>query len=309
VTKDLTALVTIAEQAVPTVKIAPAAFGAWLERSEHGRALLASFASDGASDGAGDGASEVPTDATRVRVAELWLACAIESGDEAAARELDARFVAPLGETLARMRLDDAELDDVKQIVREKLLVRDANGHARISEYAGQGRMAGLVQVIATREALSRIRRGKRDVNDANVANDANHDRRDLDAPLAAAVDPGLEALKGKYRAAFRAAFADAVATLSPKERNLLRMHLLGGVTLEQLAAIHGVHRASIVRWLKDARDTVLTKTKASLAHIMNVRADELESLHALAESRLDASIERLLMTNDPAADTRNDES
>jgi RNA polymerase sigma-70 factor (ECF subfamily) len=106
-----------------------------------------------------------------------------------------------------------------------------------------------------------------------------------------------MEALKAKYRAAFRAAFAEAVASLAPKERNLLRMHLLGGVTLEQLASVHGVHRASIVRWLKDAREAVLSKTKAALARTLDVRADELESLHALAESRLDASIERLLMS------------
>jgi RNA polymerase sigma-70 factor (ECF subfamily) len=293
VTKDRDAstperLWAIAQEAVPAVKIAAPAFGAWLERSEHGRALLASAAAD---------------DTTHARVVELWLACAVEAGDAVAAREIDSRFIAPLEQTLARMRLDDAELDEVKQIVREKLLVRDTSGRARISEYAGQGRMAGLVQVIATREALSRIRRSKRDVHDAD------EDGRELEAPFAGAVDPGLEALKAKYRTAFRAAFADAVAALSPKERNLLRMHLLGGVTLEQLAIMHGVHRASIVRWLKDARDAVLSKTKVGLARTLNVRADELESLHALAESRLDASIERLLMTNDPSSDDDNDGS
>ncbi len=275
---ELDALSSLAEEALPTVRFARATFGAWLERHEVGKVLLAAPAP-----------SDVDREAMRARVSELWLACAIGSGDAAAVRVFEQRYIAPLDTTLARMRLGDAELDEVKQLVRAKLLVREPNGAARIEEYAGQGRMAGLVQVVATREALTLIRRGRREEGRPD---------EDSEMDLAGPMEPGLEALKAKYRAAFRAAFADAVATLEPKERNLLRMHLLGGVTLEQLATVHGVHRASIVRWLKDARDAVLERTRAALGKTLGVRADELASLHALAESRLDASIERLLMTN-----------
>lgn len=271
----LTRLVTLAQEALPGVRISREAFGAWLSTHQAGMELLASTDTD--------------ADALRARVSELWLACAIGVGDGAGVRAFEERYIAPLGTTLARMRLGDAELDEVKQLVRAKLLVREANGAARVEEYAGQGRMAGLVQVVATREALSLLRRARRDEGAQDGA-----EEMDLAGPM----DPAMEGLKAKYRAAFRAAFAEAVSMLTPKERNLLRMHLLGGVTLEQLASVHGVHRASIVRWLKDARDSVLERTRAALGKTLGVRADELESLHALAESRLDASIERLLMTS-----------
>ena len=273
---DLEAACTLAEAAFPAVRIAPAAFGAWLAQRDAGRELLAAAADETAAP----------------RAAELWLACAVALGDAAAMRAFEERYVAPLGTTLARMRLADAELDEVKQLVRAKLLVKGEGSGAKIEEYAGRGRLSGLVQVVATREALSLLRRRRNDVADDG----------DLAAPLADAAvagdDPGLEALKGRYRVAFRAAFAEAVGVLTPTQRNLLRMHLLGGVTLEQLASVHGVHRASIVRWLKEARDVVLAATRAALGKTLGVRADELASLHALAESRLDASIERLLRSS-----------
>lgn len=263
---DASYLAERAARTAPSLRLDPATFIAFLS----GREIAE-----------GEGLAE--------RLGELWLACGIAQGHAEAARLFDERYVAPLGETLARIRLDAAMLDEVKQIVREKLLVREANGRARIEEYAGRGRLAGLVQVVATREALTLLRRSGREVR-------AVDDDHELAEPL---VDPGLEMLKAKYREAFRTAFESAVSALSPKQRNLLRMHLLGGVTLEQLASVQGVHRATIVRWLKEARDSVLVATEEALRKTLGVRADELESLLGLARSRLDVSIERLLRTTD----------
>lgn len=270
-------LAALAERRAPSVRLDRAAFATYLAAHEAGRELRAE------AEDAGE------------RATELWLAFGITQGNAEAARVFDERYVAPLERTLSPMRLEPAVLDEVKQAVREKLLVRDASGRARIEEYAGRGRLEGLVQVVATREALTLLRRGARET--PLVVRD-----EELAAPLVGASDPGLEMLKESYREAFRAAFAGAVAALTPKQRNLLRLHLLGSVTLEQLASMEGVHRATIVRWLKEARDLVLEATHAALRRTLGVRADELASLMALAESRLDVSIERLLVNDDDPA-------
>lgn len=282
---ELDALCVAAEAALAGVRLDREAFAAWLAANEAGRELSSSDPSGG------------PPDAAE-RAGELALAWAIGRGDPAAARLFDERYVAPLGGALARMRLSEAELDEVKQAVRERLLVVGEGGRARVEDYAGRGRLAGLVHVVATREALTLLRRARHEPARALADDDG---ALDLTGPLVGAGDPALAMVKAQYRAAFRGAFADAVAALTARERNLLRMHLLRGVKLEQLAAMHGVHRATVVRWLKDARDAVLTRTRASLAATLSVRADEIESLAALAESRLDASIERLLATHDGA--------
>lgn len=216
-------------------------------------------------------------------LAELVIAKALASGSEDAARLFESRYLAPLAPRLARLRLSDTELDEVKQRTREKLLVASKGARPRIEQYAGEGRLAGLVQVTATREALS-LFRGKR----RETALD--------EAALAPAfeLDPGIEMLKGRARDAFREAFASAVASLEPRQRNLLRLHLLGGVTLEKLAELHGVHRATVVRWLATARDAVARETERAVGSSLELHGTELESVMNAIRSRIDLSVERL---------------
>ncbi len=222
-------------------------------------------------------------------LSELALAHALRRADRAAFELFERRYLAGLERTLARVRLEPAALDEVKQRVRAKLLVADAGGRLRLEDYAGLGRLGGLVQVVATREALALVRRPDRPADDAPLGERAADDW-----------DVGLELGRASYRAAFREAFAAAVAGLEPRERNLLRMHLLGGVPLEQLASIYGVHRATIVRWLASARKALLDATRRGVKARLALRSDELDSLMASAQSRLDVSVERFFATRDP---------
>ena len=216
---------------------------------------------------------------------ELFLVALLRDRVPGSDRAFERRYLTELDASLARLRLSASELDEVKQSVRTKLLVRDGEAPLRIEEYAGRGRLRGLLQVIATREALSRFRRtGRETVLD---------DRRMAD-PAVERWDPGLELLKGRAREAFRDAFEHAVRALEARERNLLRLHLLGGVTLERLATIYGVHRATIVRWLGAAREQVLSHTRAELGRTLGIDGGELESVMNAARSRLDLSVERL---------------
>ena len=56
------------------------------------------------------------------------------------------------------MKLPAATVDDVRSIVRDKLLLPDGDRPPRIIDYAGRGRLRGLIQVSATRAAIDRIR-------------------------------------------------------------------------------------------------------------------------------------------------------
>lgn len=214
---------------------------------------------------------------------ELCLAFALRQRVPEASRIFEARYLEPLGTRLSRLRLSPAELDEVKQRTREKLLVATEAGALRIEEYAGQGRLAGLIQVVATREALTLFRAARREAPLAD------------DALIGVDFDPGLEMLKGEAREAFRVAFEQAVRSLEPRERNLLRLHLLGGVTLEQLAKLHGVHRATVVRWLAAAREQLLARTRSALGSALGIQGQELESVMGAIQSRLDVSVERVL--------------
>lgn len=196
----------------------------------------------------------------------------------------DARYVAKLDATLAHMRLPRELLEDVKQQVREKFLVPQPDGALRLGEYVGEGRLPGLIRVTATRTALDML---KRKHNQASPIEDL------LELPTPGR-DPALAALARQSRDHFRDAFEAAIQTLDQRERNILRLHGLGGVTLEQLASMYGVHRATVVRWLADARQSILSHTRKTLQTTLHIKVHELDSLINLLESGFDLSVERL---------------
>ncbi|MFK7984769.1 MAG: sigma-70 family RNA polymerase sigma factor [Sandaracinaceae bacterium] len=223
-------------------------------------------------------------DDERVRELALGLACA--DGDRAALRRFENDYLAHVPRLIGSMKLADADVDDVVQEVRRKLLVAEPGERPKIAGYAGRGSLRGLLKVTATRTALSMLRKSGRE----SPADDA------MDAVVGEA-DPELNFLKARYRTAFREAFETAVEQLEPRQRNLLRLHFLRKVTLEDLASMYGVHRATVVRHLARARDDIDRATQRALRTQLEVSPRELESVMDLIRSRFDVSVERLLKT------------
>lgn len=217
---------------------------------------------------------------------EREFARALVARDPAALARFE-QMLTRLDRVLGTMKLDEATLDEVRQGVRTRLLVADEHGEVRITRYAGRGRLESLVHVTASRIAVDLLRaRRQRTSGPEELERLADGD-----------ADPMLAAMKQQAGAHFRRAFAHAVDALDDRESALLKLHLLRGVSLERLAEMYSVHRATIVRWLADARARVLTGTRRELATQLGAR--EVDEVLALLESRLDASVERLFRTRD----------
>jgi len=227
-------------------------------------------------------AGDDPPPPTPAGAAELYLALGCARGDAAAIAAFDREYLAVVPVALAGMKLPAASVEDVRATVRDKLLLAEGDKPPRVVEYAGRGRLKGLVQVTATRTAIDRIR----------------HEAKEAELPAREFAGPAnveLSLIKAQYREAFSAGFAQAVAAASRRDRNLLRLHFLGGVTLEQLAQMYGVHRATVVRWLAAAREAVFGKTREHVAATMKAPEDELDEMFELVKSRVELSVERLL--------------
>jgi len=106
---------------------------------------------------------------------------------------------------------------------------------------------------------------------------------------------PELAAIRRRYGEQFRAAFELAMSRLEPKERSVLREQVLFRMTLEQIAALHQVGRATVARWLASARHRLLVETRGDLVERLGANRAEVESLIEVLRSQLDLSIERLL--------------
>lgn len=224
-------------------------------------------------------------DASRIaqlRAGDLYLALACARGEPAAIAAFDRELTGVIERAAASAGATPAEVAELVQIVRVRLLVAKTAEAPAIATFSGRSSLAGWVKVVAAREAARLLARDRRQ---EPLEDDA------LAGELAAGDDPELDHLKRTYREEFRAAFAAAVDALTDRERLLLCQHTLDGLGIDALAKLYGIHRATAARWVAAARQAVVDGTRAQLTARLRVAPDELDSILRLIRSQLDVSL------------------
>jgi RNA polymerase sigma-70 factor (ECF subfamily) len=219
-------------------------------------------------------------------VAALYLSCACVRGVAGAVKAFDTDYLPHARRAAARVGLSADQLTELLQALREHLLVGRAGGTPKLHEYRGKGDLRGWLRVTATRAAL-RVRKkaagAKLDSEGSSLEARATGD------------DPELSYMKALYREAFRAAFRSAVEALEPRDKLVLQQHTVEGMSVDDIGAHHGVHRATAARWVQAAREKLLTGVRRELAREANVSPRELNSILRLVQSRFDVTMRRLL--------------
>jgi RNA polymerase sigma-70 factor (ECF subfamily) len=101
--------------------------------------------------------------------------------------------------------------------------------------------------------------------------------------------------MKELYRRTFRQAFAAALASLDAREKNLLRQHVVDGLTVDEIGPLYGVHRATAARWVQRAKGRLLEETRKQFMARARISARECESVLRMVRSRIDVTLGRLL--------------
>jgi RNA polymerase sigma-70 factor (ECF subfamily) len=114
------------------------------------------------------------------------------------------------------------------------------------------------------------------------------------DGPLADP-DPELALLRARYRASFREAFTQALTALTPRDRTLLRLTALDGLTCARVGQMYGKDASTISRWLAQSRAVLLERTRTILAQTLALSESALDSAMRAADSELNLSLVRLL--------------
>jgi RNA polymerase sigma-70 factor (ECF subfamily) len=226
----------------------------------------------------------------RVHAADLYLAAACAAGVSGAIEAFERAHLRRVGSFLAQMRPAASLVDEVTQILREKLFVGRDGRPPRIAEYGGRGALASWLRVMAVRAAIDLRRAG------GEAAAEAGEDPESRSVPSAEA-DPEIAYIKQRYAAEINEAFRRAAAALGEEQRELLRLHFIEGATLEQLAARLGVHRATVARRIAAAREAVADEARRILEARLGARTAELRSLVGLVRSQLDLSLPGSLRT------------
>jgi RNA polymerase sigma-70 factor (ECF subfamily) len=226
-----------------------------------------------------------PEPAGAPRATDLFLACACAAGDEKAIALLEQRYLGPARVSLGRFAASPDFVDEVLQELRSKLLLPP---DPRIARYSGRGPLAAWIRVAASRTAIDLLRAAH---------GGAAPDPTGPDGIGQVDLGPEVQLLREVYREAFQTALADALRALEPRDRNLLRRHMVERMTLEEIAGPYGVHPATIARRLATLRDQIGEAVRQRLAarHRAEGGSTSLESLAYAIRSELHVSLSPLL--------------
>ncbi len=221
-------------------------------------------------------------DASATHVADLYLACGCVHGDASAWRELDRLYLARVAEYVGRVDSARAFADEVRQLLSEKLVPRREEP-SKLARYSGRGPLGSWMRVAAVRVArdLKRAARPTEDIDKLDLASS----RKDVEIAF----------LKREFAAVFTTAFQAVLATLTTDERNVVRLHYLDGLTIEQVGKTYGVSRATAARWLASARVTIIDRVRASLSDQIPASDAEPANVLAFVQSQLELSLRRHL--------------
>ena len=217
-----------------------------------------------------------------VDVAGLYLAtgCALGLPDAVAAFERD---VLPVAQRALAARVDVARADEILQRVRMRLLLPLDGGTPKIALYAGRGPLGGFVRTVAIRVLHDEQSQQREVVSD------------DVLAAIPEAADVEAELCRLDQQDKFREAFRDALARLAPRQRALLRLSVLDGLSVDEIAPMYDAHRSTVARWMAMTRETLAADTRALLGERLGFGPAELESLLGRVLSRFDLSLSRML--------------
>ncbi len=222
-----------------------------------------------------------------LHLGDLYLACAAGLGLPDARELFALRFLQPVAAAVATVDGGPGMSDDVRQALHENLLLGDGAGTPpKILQYGGRAALATWLGVAARRAALGLLRESDAQRRAAE---------REAEERLPILLDPELQFLKDRYRPAFKAAVGVALSRLGRRERTIIRLHSVGGMTLARIARLLQVDESTVSRWEKRARETIVTETQRELGDRLGVRVGEMPSLARLVGSQLDVSVARLL--------------
>lgn len=162
---------------------------------------------------------------------------------------------------LRRTGATDALITELLSELPADLVGPRAQGEPRILGYSGKGPLGAWLRVVAVRSLVERRRRERTSTSLEDEVSES----------VIGANDPELELLKHTYKTELERALRTAFGALEPNARLLLVQHHKDGLSVDQLAALYGVHRATAARRVAAARDAFSREVRTVLSRNLAV--------------------------------------
>jgi RNA polymerase sigma-70 factor, ECF subfamily len=267
----LAALVAGAQDAWPELDLDPSGFVRYLADRLEGH----------------DSLDDAIARADSLAAGDLFLAYGCSIGDPRAVSSFDERILSEMAKHVRRLCDADDDVDEVRQILRTRMLVARGEEKPRIMLYGGRGPLGGWLRVAAVRVA--------RDLRRKQGATAPSGDADENSPESIQPVDPELAVMKARYGQYFQTALQEVLSKLPDRERNILAMSVIDGLSTDAIGALYRVDGSTVRRWMAQARTQVLDEVRASLKVVLNIRPTEFDSLMGLVRSQLDLNLSQVL--------------
>jgi len=213
-----------------------------------------------------------------LQAADLYLSCACALAHPEALRLFECETSHVAEAAIRRVDGDDEFVRDSLQELWNRLLL---GNRAKVRSYSGRGPLQAWVRVAATRVALDRRRADRR------------HGRREVELSEQLAdseTSPEAVELKTRFGAAFQTALRGSLSRLSEQDRNVLRMHVVGRCSIDEIGVAYDVHRATAARWIERARGAIYDDVQRELCGQHKLTISEFRSLATMLGAELELS-------------------
>ena len=219
-----------------------------------------------------------------VHAGDLLLASVCATGEVQAIAVFLRRYEEDVLRAARRLRAAGVDPQDLSQ----ELARRAFSGPSpKIAEYSGRGELRAWVRIVATRLALdvARLKRNGERATDVSA----------FEGIANASEAPDLAYFRRLYQAEVRAALEAAAQTLSAEDRAALRDHHVLGLSIDDIAAAQGIHRATAARRVQRAREALVDNVRRILDERHGLAGRDLISVMNLVRSQMNITMGRLL--------------
>ncbi len=182
--------------------------------------------------------------------------------------------------------------EDVVQDVLQKLVVGTPDKPGTLTSYKGRSKLDRWLRSVTVRAAISASRKSSQKAG--------TEDDEVLMQVPAVDDDPELALLKESSGEMVETALRESLRELDSETRLVLQQHLIDGLTIDQLASIYRIHRATAARRIAKAREALLSATRHKLRSAIQMTGGDLDSLINFAQSRVKLSLRWFSATQGP---------
>lgn len=209
--------------------------------------------------------------------ADIFLCTACLNGERVAYQALEARYFPGLRAPIYDVVRERLAVDDILQELRVRLFIGVS---PKIATYRGTGSLKGWLRRVAIH--ASHDYRRERALQDRRI-------REVIDAQGSGAARPEDSSARNPPVVLCEQAWRGAFTSLASAELSLLHQYFVSGFSIDVLADIHAVHRATAARRIQRAIECLRQAVKKSFsAQYRDLNREELYNLIRLSCSLID---------------------